>query len=276
MNTHRTKPTALAAEIMPADMTDTQLIRHIATLAGNADGYVRSAAQAAYDCGLALLVAKDRCPHGEWGHWLEDHWDHSPRLAQTYMQLAKAQTSADFDLRTRSIASAMRSITSETMVEQTVEIHVRPSADSPATAAPVQPAPSRSAVPDLPPVVGGAGLNSTQADPASSVPSVPAFSPDAASRLREPVTSIPGDDVEWEDVQDDDDPDPADPPTLADIDRVFGPPTDRQDNPAPSSDLSTINQWLEDFDAIHNRLLALTKLVARLPEDVRAQLEAML
>ena len=43
---------------------------------------------AARDCGRLLLKAKERCPHGQWTQWLQEHFHAGPRQAQKYMKIA--------------------------------------------------------------------------------------------------------------------------------------------------------------------------------------------
>lgn len=40
------------------------------------------------DCGRALLAAKERCPHGKWTDWVDQHFHASLRQAQKYMRIA--------------------------------------------------------------------------------------------------------------------------------------------------------------------------------------------
>lgn len=43
----------------------------------------------AVEIGQLLLQAKSQCRHGEWGPWLDRHFDGSRRTANIYMRLAR-------------------------------------------------------------------------------------------------------------------------------------------------------------------------------------------
>jgi Mg2+ and Co2+ transporter CorA len=78
---------------------------------------VRAALKHAIRCGVLLEEQKAVVPHGEWLAWLNENFDGSARVAQTYMrlsrnrqqveELAKAQTSAHL-----SIGGALRALAS--------------------------------------------------------------------------------------------------------------------------------------------------------------------
>jgi len=78
---------------------------------------VRAALKHAIRCGVLLEEQKAVVPHGEWLAWLNENFDGSARVAQTYMrlsrnrqqveELAKAQTSAHL-----SIDGALRALAS--------------------------------------------------------------------------------------------------------------------------------------------------------------------
>jgi hypothetical protein len=61
----------------------------------------------AIEAGRLLIRAKDVCPHGTWGHWLDRHFAGSRRTAQLYIKVARdypnlgvnAQRVADLNLR---------------------------------------------------------------------------------------------------------------------------------------------------------------------------------
>ena len=42
----------------------------------------------AITAGTALLVMRERVPHGEWSKWLASNWDYTRQTAQTYLTLA--------------------------------------------------------------------------------------------------------------------------------------------------------------------------------------------
>jgi hypothetical protein len=86
----------------------------LGTLADRANAAHREAESMAYaaleharQAGEALLEAKEQLPHGDWGDWLRDHFEGSPRTAQMYMRVVrgwgelegKTQRVADLSLR---------------------------------------------------------------------------------------------------------------------------------------------------------------------------------
>jgi hypothetical protein len=73
-----------------------------------AETHAGNAVQYAIGCGEELLKVKDELEHGQWLPWLTQNFDGSERKAQTYMQVAKAQTSAD--LGAGSMAKALKAI----------------------------------------------------------------------------------------------------------------------------------------------------------------------
>lgn len=53
----------------------------------------RSAVKHAIRCGEMLIEEKAKLNHGEWGTWLEENFEGSPRYAQMFMKLAREQSS---------------------------------------------------------------------------------------------------------------------------------------------------------------------------------------
>ena len=83
----------------------------------------------AIKAGEGLMEAKAKCPHGEWGKWLNANFDGSERTAQTYMRLYNERDRlqnrngvADLSLR-RAVAQLAKSETNtEESTAPTVEV----------------------------------------------------------------------------------------------------------------------------------------------------------
>jgi hypothetical protein len=67
------------------DLDEHALAKHANESAVKAEGTFAYHAACA---GVALLAAKAKVKHGDWGRWLEANWDRSERLARRYMELA--------------------------------------------------------------------------------------------------------------------------------------------------------------------------------------------
>lgn len=69
----------------------------------------RKTVEHAIRCGRALLAAKAQVKHGEWGEWLQQHFDQTQMRATQYMAIAKLNTCLNLDDAT-SISGALRLI----------------------------------------------------------------------------------------------------------------------------------------------------------------------
>jgi hypothetical protein len=66
---------------------------------------------AMWNAGQALLIAKERCEHGEWLPWLEANFHGTKRTAQRYMDLARKYDSVSLLDPTLSINATLDAIT---------------------------------------------------------------------------------------------------------------------------------------------------------------------
>jgi hypothetical protein len=62
-----------------------------------AETSMRSALEAAWNAGRALVKAKELCDHGKWLPWLDANFRGSARRAQEYMQIANTRTPAHLE-----------------------------------------------------------------------------------------------------------------------------------------------------------------------------------
>jgi Protein of unknown function (DUF3102) len=74
---------------------------------------IRSAVEHAMTTGDLLNVARDRTPHGQWAHWLQQNCEISDRTARVYMQLANNREAIERseDRATLTINGAVRMLT---------------------------------------------------------------------------------------------------------------------------------------------------------------------
>lgn len=77
-----------------ATMSLSRLCRIANTKAGEARACAKSSVEAAIESGRALLIVKEKVPHGGFGKWVEDNFEYSQRTCQQFMKLAKAQSTA--------------------------------------------------------------------------------------------------------------------------------------------------------------------------------------
>lgn len=68
----------------------TKLAKIANDAAASVEQHAFDAAQQAVVCGQALIAAKEKCPHGDWGQWLTDNFDYSQSTATRFMKLANS------------------------------------------------------------------------------------------------------------------------------------------------------------------------------------------
>ncbi len=88
----RQKPRTLVVQPpTPEDLEEADL-GELAVIANKfheqAEAGIANTLNAAWSAGQTLLTAKERCEHGEWGHWVEANFHGTKRTAQRYMRLA--------------------------------------------------------------------------------------------------------------------------------------------------------------------------------------------
>ena len=81
--------------------------------AADAERQLRNAVDSARAAGDLLLQIRKQIGHGGWTEWLRQHWNHSDRVAQRYMQLA-VSWSLIADKSPKSINHALQLLVEET------------------------------------------------------------------------------------------------------------------------------------------------------------------
>ena len=81
--------------------------------AADAERQLRNAVDSARAAGDLLLQIRKQIGHGGWGDWLKQHWNHSDRVAQKYMQIA-VSWSLIADKSPKSINHALQLLVEET------------------------------------------------------------------------------------------------------------------------------------------------------------------
>jgi hypothetical protein len=97
-------PVVPAWQQMAADAND---------FAADAERQLRSAVDSARAAGDLLLQIRKQIGHGGWTEWLKQHWNHSDRVAQKYMQIA-VSWSLIADKSPKSINHALQLLVEET------------------------------------------------------------------------------------------------------------------------------------------------------------------
>ena len=86
--------------------------------AADAERQLRSAVDSARAAGDLLLQIRKQIGHGGWTEWLKQHWNHSDRVAQKYMQIA-VSWSLIADKSPKSINHALQLLVEETGTAKT-------------------------------------------------------------------------------------------------------------------------------------------------------------
>ena len=86
--------------------------------AADAERQLRSAVDSARAAGDLLLQIRKQIRHGGWTEWLKQHWNHSDRVAQKYMQIA-VSWSLIADKSPKSINHALQLLVEETGTAKT-------------------------------------------------------------------------------------------------------------------------------------------------------------
>jgi hypothetical protein len=111
----RQKSKALMVQpVSPKDLEEADLgeLAVIANKFHNEAGAAAESMQVAmWNAGQALLIAKERCEHGEWLPWLDANFHGSRRRAQRYMELARKYDSVSHLDPAQSIRAALEVIT---------------------------------------------------------------------------------------------------------------------------------------------------------------------
>ena len=103
----------MAKKALPAVPAWKQMAEDANDYAADAERQLRSAVESARAAGDLLLQIRKQIGHGEWGDWLKQHWNHSDRVAQRYMQLA-VSWSLIADKSPKSINHALQLLVEET------------------------------------------------------------------------------------------------------------------------------------------------------------------
>ena len=78
----------MAKKPLPAVPAWQQMADDANDYAADAERQLRSAVDSARFAGDLLFAIRKQVGHGNWGSWLKQHWNHSDRVAQKYMQIA--------------------------------------------------------------------------------------------------------------------------------------------------------------------------------------------
>ena len=103
----------MAKKALPAVPAWQQLADDANDFAADAERQLRSAVESARAAGDLLLQIRKQIGHGGWGDWLKQHWNHSDRVAQKYMQIA-VSWSLIADKSPKSINHALQLLVEET------------------------------------------------------------------------------------------------------------------------------------------------------------------
>ena len=108
----------MAKKPLPAVPAWQQMADDANDYAADAERQLRSAVDSARAAGDLLLQIRKQIGHGGWGDWLKQHWNHSDRVAQKYMQIA-VSWSLIADKSPRSINHALQLLVEETGTAKT-------------------------------------------------------------------------------------------------------------------------------------------------------------
>jgi hypothetical protein len=103
----------MAKKALPAVPAWQQLADDANDYAADAERQLRSAVDSARAAGDLLLQIRKQIGHGNWTEWLKQHWNHSDRVAQKYMQIA-VSWSLIADKSPKSINHALQLLVEET------------------------------------------------------------------------------------------------------------------------------------------------------------------
>ena len=103
----------MAKKALPAVPAWQQMANDANDFAADAERQLRSAVDSARAAGELLLKIRKQIGHGGWGDWLKQHWNHSDRVAQKYMQIA-VSWSLIADKSPKSINHALQLLVEET------------------------------------------------------------------------------------------------------------------------------------------------------------------
>ena len=108
----------MAKKALPAVPAWQQMADDANDYAADAERQLRSAVDSARAAGDLLLQIRKQIGHGGWTEWLKQHWNHSDRVAQRYMQLA-VSWSLIADKSPKSINHALQLLVEETGTAKT-------------------------------------------------------------------------------------------------------------------------------------------------------------
>ena len=103
----------MAKKALPAVPAWQQLADDANDYAADAERQLRSAVDSARAAGDLLIQIRKQIGHGNWTEWLKQHWNHSDRVAQKYMQIA-VSWSLIADKSPKSINHALQLLVEET------------------------------------------------------------------------------------------------------------------------------------------------------------------
>ena len=103
----------MAKKALPAVPAWQQMAEDANDYAADAERQLRSAVDSARAAGDLLLQIRKQIGHGNWTEWLKQHWNHSDRVAQKYMQIA-VSWSLIADKSPKSINHALQLLVEET------------------------------------------------------------------------------------------------------------------------------------------------------------------
>ena len=103
----------MAKKPLPAVPAWQQMAADANDFAADAERQLRSAVESARAAGDLLLQIRKQIGHGGWTEWLKQHWNHSDRVAQKYMQIA-VSWSLIADKSPKSINHALQLLVEET------------------------------------------------------------------------------------------------------------------------------------------------------------------
>ena len=103
----------MAKKALPAVPAWQQMANDANDYAADAERQLRSAVDSARFAGDLLFAIRKQVGHGNWGEWLKQHWNHSDRVAQKYMQIALNWSLIE-DKSPKSINHALQLLVEET------------------------------------------------------------------------------------------------------------------------------------------------------------------
>lgn len=116
------EPSSLVTIAKPSAMTDAQLIEAIYAAHAEAEQAAATALTKAMAAGDALIEAKHRCQHGEWGGWLAEHFSGSARTARSYMRLASHRDELESKMAESAVLSIDSAVKALSDVERSSEL----------------------------------------------------------------------------------------------------------------------------------------------------------